>query len=138
MLEQIKANAELAVSQLSALKDGGFGYDEASLKWLDGYIGRLSASGEFSEPEKRGKVVSVLGSYVGECIIKSFGGSWSQHDGHWCIAFDETNCAFPFAKVEKRILNGEEDSIASFYSTIPVIFGRAKIVAIRPWWKFWK
>jgi hypothetical protein len=138
ILEQIRANADLVVKQNASLKEGGFGYDEASVKWLDGYIGRLSASGEFSDAEKRSKIVSVFGSYLGECIIKSFGGTWSQRDGNWCIAFDEENCAFPFAKVEKRFLNGEEDSIASFYGTIPVIFSLAKKAGSRPWWRFWR
>lgn len=138
MIEEIHANAELVVQQFSPLKAGGFGYDEESVCWLDGYIGRLRDDGKFSTPEERRKIVGILGSYLGECIIRNFGGSWAQRDGNWCVAFDENNCAYPFANVEKRFDFGDEDSILGFYTSIPMLFSKLTVPARnRPWWRFW-
>ena len=38
------------------------------------------------------------------------------------IAFSDGNAAFPFNKIRKQIYNGSEDSIASFYNSISVLF----------------
>lgn len=141
MQETIKANAELAIRHLSALNEGKFSYDEASVRWLDDYIERLRSSGEFSDTQKREKLLSVFGSYLGECIIVSHGGEWVQKEGLWCVSFDKNNCAYPFAKVEKRIENGLDDSLVSFFTMIPLIFGTRAVAMIavnRPWWKFWR
>lgn len=139
MHDALRANAELVVQQLASARGGHFGYDEDSVRWLDGYIGRLRANPNFESAEKRGNLVSVLGSYLGECIIRNFGGSWVKQGGGWCVAFDERNRAFPFAKIEKRFERGDEESIVAFYTAIPVLFRRQHMSpAKKSWWKFWR
>jgi hypothetical protein len=122
MEEDIKANAELVVEQLRPLSGIDFGYTQESVEWLEGYIERLRNSGEFESDRTKNKLTSVFGSFLGECIVRCYGGTWRQHEaGIWCVAFNDDNIAFPFAKVAKQIDNGLEDSIASFFTVLPIM-----------------
>lgn len=121
-LEHIRANAALAVEQLGAASGlAHFGYDAPSVEWLDGFIERQRVREDVG-PEFVEKLVSVLGSYLGECIIRSYGGRWALSDHGWGIEFDEKNAAFPFAKVRKQFANGKEDGVYSFFTAIPLVF----------------
>jgi len=141
MEENIRANAELVLQQVRSLSGSDSGYTQESVKWLEGYIERLRNSGTFASEETKNKLTSVFGSFLGECIIRCYGGTWKQHDDVWCVAFDEKNVAFPFAKVAKQMDNGLEDGIASYFDVIPIVFrniGRsAPSTPEKPWWKVW-
>jgi hypothetical protein len=121
MEEHIRANAELVVQMLRPLSGIDFGYTKESVEWLEGFIERLRNSGEYESVDMKNKLTSLLGSFLGECI-RCYGGSWEQHAGEWCVAFDDNNKAFPFAKVAKQIDNGLGDGIASFFNAMPIIF----------------
>ena len=114
----------MVVRLSSPLSGIDFGYTQESVKWLEGYIERLRISGEFENAETKTKLISVFGSFLGECIVRCYGGTWKIDDdaGVWCVAFNGDNMAFPFAKVQKQIENGLEDGIAGFFSLIPIIF----------------
>jgi hypothetical protein len=101
-----------------------FGYDLESVKWLDGYINRMRT--DPSIQASRSGLVQTLGSYLGEAIIRTYGGEWQHPAGYPEVRFDEKNAAFPFVKVEKQLLNGPEDSIASFFSMLPIIIPTLK------------
>ena len=141
MEEHIRANAEMVIQQLRPLSDIDFGYTKESVEWLEGYIERLRTSGQFESGDARNKLTSVFGSFLGECIVRCYGGTWKQHEGVWCVAFDNDNAAFPFAKVGKQIDNGLEDGVASFFNTIPLIFNdlapSVPSAQKKPWWKVW-
>lgn len=142
MEKRIRANAEMVVKQLRALSGTDFGYTKESVDWLEGYIERLRNSGEFESVDMKDKPTSVLGSFLGECIVRCYGGTWKQHEsGMWCVAFNDDNMAFPFAKVAKQIENGLEDGIASFFNVMPTIFKdltpAAPSTPKKPWWKVW-
>jgi hypothetical protein len=129
MQENIRKNADLVVREMRKISGIDFGYTVESVAWLDGYVERQRVRPDMDD-EFVDRLVSVLGSYLGECIIQCYGGQWMNSDGQWCVCFDEGNCAFPFNKIRKQFENGAEagDSIASFFSTIPIIFatqGRA-------------
>lgn len=142
MEENIRANAELVLQQIRSLNGPDCSYTEESVKWLEGYIERLRDSGEFENAETKTKLISVFGSFLGECIVRCYGGAWKQHEsGVWCVAFNEDNIAFPFAKVAKQIDYGLEDGIASFFNVIPTIFHdlahTTPSTPKKPWWKVW-
>ena len=120
MEDKLKANADLVVQQMSPTCGFPFGYDAASVKWLDGFIERQRARG-LNDQKAKG-LMNTLGSYLGEAVIHCYGGKWAQVDGSWCIRFDEKNAVFPFAKVSKQLANGEADSISRFFATIPLVF----------------
>jgi hypothetical protein len=144
MIEHIQANARITIEQLRSISGIDFGYNIESVEWLEGYIERLRLAGEFQNGAKKEKLISVLGSFLGECIVRCYGGSWvwAEQAGTWSVCFGKDNHAFPFAKVTKQIENGIEDSIGSFFRAIPVIFkGQAREIPIarskKPWWRFW-
>jgi hypothetical protein len=95
-------------------------YDEESVAWLDNYI--VGIRGDLSR-EVMDNLVSVLGSFFGECIRRRYGGEWRQTEGQWAIVFDDRNAIFPFAKMSKHF-QGEDESILGLYRTIPLVFGQ--------------
>jgi len=119
MLERIHANAALVVGLARDQLGVEVGYDEPGVRWLDEYIQRQHESGDSANREG---LVSTLGSFLGECITGSFGGHWAEVEGTWAVYFDDCNCAYPFAKVAKQLENGQEDSVLSFFSAIPLVF----------------
>lgn len=124
------------MSQVSGFR---FGYDAQSVAWLDGYIERQRARDDLTQELIDG-LVNVFGSYLGECVIACYGGSWENEDGQWRVSFDVGNAVYPFSKVRKQFQNGSEDSIMSFFEVIPIVFTSGvgeSGVERKPWWRFW-
>jgi hypothetical protein len=137
MEEKIKANAELVIKQMGQVSGFDFGYDAESIAWLDGYIQRQRARTDIT-PELVQGLVNVFGSYLGECVIKCYGGYWENEDGEWRVSFNESNAVYPFSKVQKQFENGAEDSIKSFFEVIPIVFESSfsrKPSKRKAWWK---
>ena len=63
-------------------------------------------------------LVNTLGSFLGECIIENFGGSWQEDEYGLIVKFNKKNGVYPFSKIRKQFENGLEDSIFSFYTSI--------------------
>jgi hypothetical protein len=131
MESQIRANAELVRSvardQLAVIVD----YDEAGVRWLDQYIdGQRDAA-----PEVRERLISTLGSYLGECVRHQYGGRW-LHDPEmgWSVAIADRFSVYPFNKVRKQLAGDDGESVLSFFTTIAPLLSH---VSKRPWWKFW-
>lgn len=76
------------------------------------------------DDDKTERLVDVLGCWLGECIIACYGGQWSDIDGEWGVRFDEANASFPIFKVENHFRYGSEDSIWSYFETIPIVFSK--------------
>lgn len=117
-LENIRKNAELVIKVIGENNGVELAFDAGSVEWLDGFIERQR---ENADDEKIRSLSSVLGSFLGECIINNFGGQWEQTENGLAVRFDDGNAAFPFNKTEKQFRNGSDDSIFSFYQTIPLI-----------------
>ena len=141
MEDNIKKNAQLAIEQLGSVSQMDFGYNLSSVKWLEGYIERLRSSGELENEAKRKGLFNVLGSFLGECIVRCYGGRWVKQDGIWGVAIGDDFIAYPFNKVGKQMQNGLEDGIDSFFTSIPVLLSgyvqAQKTPAKSPWWKVW-
>ena len=141
MEEHIKANAEMVIKELRPLSRIDFGYTLESVEWLEGYIERLRTSEEFASEELRHNLTNMFGCFLGECIVRRYGGKWEQQDGRWCVAFNHENAACPFAKVAKQFDNGLDDGIAIFFKVIPILFKdlvhEVPATAKKPWWKVW-
>lgn len=118
-LRAVETNAELVRSMARERLGQDVGFDESGVTWLDGFVQRMHESGD---PDLRSALVSRLGSYLGKCIIETYGGRWARVDGVVCVAFDEENRAYPFAKMEKHLENGHEDSVHSFFTVLPLLF----------------
>ncbi len=121
MVDGIRENARLVASAASDQLGAEVAYDETAVRWLDAFIQKEHEDGN---PENRPGLVNTLGSFLGECVIRTYGGDWAQLDGDWAIRFDERNVVFPFRKVEKHLGNGGSDSVLSFFTLIPTVFSR--------------
>jgi hypothetical protein len=120
--KHIKANAEMVIRELRPVSGMDFGYTGKSVEWLEGYIERLRLSGTFQVEETKDKLAGMFGSFLGECVIRHYGGDWAQHDGVWCVAFNGNNVVFPIGKTGKQMDNGLEDGIGSFFRGIAVLY----------------
>ena len=109
------------IEQLTPLSGLEFGYNAESVAWVDGFIERQRNRSDIDKNIMAG-LVKTLGSFLGECIIRCFGGYWHNKEGECCVRFDSENEVYPFNKVHKQFANGPEDSIKSFFELIPVMF----------------
>lgn len=121
--ETIRRNAQLLIDRISQLSEPSpsFGYTRESVEWLDGFIERTRSTANASSAGTE-RLVQVLGSYLGECIIRTHGGTWKEKEGQLGVFFDDSNAVYPFNKVRKQFQNGREDSILSFFEMIGPIF----------------
>jgi hypothetical protein len=139
MESKIQANAELVRTVAKEQLGVDVGYDEAGVRWLDGYIARQHES---ASNELKNQLVNTLGSFLGECIRQTYGGQWASdpQSGTWCIQFSPGNNAYPFNKVRKQLHEGADDSVLPFFTAIAALFpaaGSAQTAGAKPWWKFW-
>ena len=126
-------------------------YDTKSVKFVEEFIERQRNS--FDNEQRKG-LVNSIGSFVGQCVIKNYGGQWQvdEETKAVCVALDDKNKIFPFAKTAKQFENGLEDSVYSFYTIIPTVFklnpstisdesdnsqSTDSSADSKKWWKFW-
>ena len=121
--DKIRANAQLVIDRFSQPTEleSPFGYNSESVRWLDGFIERERTTRDV-DSVGTAKLIQVLGSYLGECVIHVYGGTWKEREGQWGVFFDDSNAVFPFNKVHKQFQNGEGDSIRSFFEVIGEVF----------------
>jgi hypothetical protein len=123
--EAILANAQMVIEKLGPVSglETRFGYNRESVEWVEGFIERRRSQPGF-KPEDEQMMIQILGSFLGECIIHTFGGEWQEKDGDWGVFFDAANGAFPFNKVHKQFHNGLDagDSILGFFELIGTMF----------------
>lgn len=95
------------------------GLDREGVQWLDDFIEELRGRGDI---ELGNALLHVFGAFLGECMIRNFGGEWAIYDGSICVR-DEAGAVFPLNKVKKQLANGraEGDSVAGMYSAQEVI-----------------
>ncbi|MCW0456905.1 MULTISPECIES: hypothetical protein [Xanthomonas] len=140
MEDRLFANAELVRTVARDQLGVSVEYDEAGVQWLDRYIDgqRVGAADATKE-----KLPNTLGSYLGECIRQSFGGTWVQDlELGWGIRVNERITAFPFSKVRKQLADSDGESVLGFYKAIAAMVAEPAVVAApniesakRPWWK---
>ena len=144
-MKELEDLAEKVKSQLN------LDYDTNSVKFVEEFIERQRNN--FDSEQRKG-LVNSIGSFVGQCIIKNYGGHWQldQDTQTVCVALDDKNKIFPFAKTAKQFENGLEDSVYSFYTVIPAVFKIEPLITSKQndnsqsvnltqskkWWKFWK
>ena len=80
-----------------------------------GFFGKLFARGP--SPAQLETMCKVLGGYVGEVIRRERGGEWSVNEELNALGLQlgPETWAFPVAKVHRRLINGSEDNLESFY-----------------------
>ena len=111
---QMLAAAEELRDKIKAQLQLELDYDEAGVRWLDGYIDRARLRP--TDDQWKG-AIHLIGAFLGECTIRSVGGHWASHENMLCIALDRKDLVFPHNKVIKQFKYGKEggDSILGFY-----------------------
>lgn len=110
--------AEFAIRAAKKTMDIELRYDLKSLGRVDEIIEAMD------EPEDLTRMVLILGSYVGEVFRRVYRGrwEWSEEFQDWSVALPrkgrKDGHILPFAKVKKRFVNGEADSIGFFARVI--------------------
>lgn len=123
--DDIRSNARLAIEWFKSISplQALFGLDRDSLKWVDGFVEEQRTTSSRTP----GTLVELIGSYLGECVIRAYGGESRLQDGQRGVFFDDSNVVFPFNKIRKQLQNGHAagDSILGLFDMIgPVIFNR--------------
>ncbi|MFN8955300.1 MAG: hypothetical protein ACK5V9_09995 [Burkholderiales bacterium] len=140
MEQQILANAELVRTVAREQLAIAVGFDEAGVRWLDRYIDGQRIGANESTKEK---LPNTLGSYLGECIRQSFGGTWIEDKEYgWAVRINQQVTVFPFSKVRKQLSsNAEGESVLGLYTSIPALLEEQITTASpsnkRSWWKLW-
>ena len=84
------------------------------------FFTRLIQSGP--SENKISQMAQMLGAYVGEVIIKHYGGNWALEDvgsqGKTIVLNTGEIKIFPVAKLYKRLKNGAEDNVYHYYQVV--------------------
>jgi len=98
-------------------------YSENSLQEVEHLLGRLHDDMSKSDANKIEEMAKIWGGYLGEVVRRRFGGEWSVEKypaGDFLIVSLNVNGArlFPSMKVHKRLTEGSNENIWSFYQTV--------------------
>jgi hypothetical protein len=140
---QIKKNAQWVIDNFrpqSGLE--GFGFDEESIAYLDTFIDRQGESFRANE-KSLDRIVSLIGAFLGEAIIATYGGHWQQNEARISLVVEtgkNTHFLQPFQKVHARITNGPEDGLHDYFAnSLPVVLSGPSTPSPaepkKPWWK---
>jgi hypothetical protein len=114
----IEKNIELVQTRLLAEQSIAPDAWAEAVAYLDGFIDRYR---DGSDKTDFGALPSVIGSYLGEALVRTYGGQWIEQDGRPGVKLESGITAFPFAKAAKQFEDGEGDSINSFFTVIPAL-----------------
>lgn len=104
-----------------ALNSSGYkaDYTVESMKEIDRFIDEQSGENGIIS-RGRGKILFSLGCYVGETVIRLYGGKWHTDDNdpageiNVSVKLDNGTVIFPVQRVIKRYQNGSEDGIYAY------------------------
>ncbi len=79
--------------------------------------------GDGASPDEVGEMCKMWGSYLGEVVRRRFGGEWSveTYPGKQFATLTLSvgaNKLFPTMKIHRRLTQGEDDSVWSFYKMV--------------------
>jgi hypothetical protein len=118
------AYAEQAVEKAREF-DTQLDYSENSLMEVEMILAQLArdAQGEAASADTVGETCKIWGSYLGEVVRRRFGGEWSveTYPGKQFATLTLSiggNKLFPTMKVHRRLTQGEDDNVWSFYKMI--------------------
>lgn len=111
---QFQEFAQIHINTTQQIFGVALSYDEQSILQLDDIVSRGWPE---SPPRQLDHVVLLFGSFLGEAIKAVLGGEWFKNEKGWGIRIGKANIMV-FTKIQKRFLNGIEDSITHYYQTI--------------------
>ena len=102
-------------------------YTENSLMEVEVILSQLAGGSSVAQTsaDDVGEMCKMWGSYLGEVVRRRFGGEWSveTYPGKQFATLTLSvgaNKLFPTMKIHRRLTQGEEDSVWSFYKMVKV------------------
>lgn len=120
-----EAYAEKAVQKAREF-NAQLDYTENSLMEVEAILAQLAGGQHTAQtPDHVGEMCKMWGSYLGEVVRRRFGGEWSveTYPGKQFATLTLSvgaNKLFPTMKVHRRLTQGEDDSVWSFYKMVKV------------------
>ncbi|HZX30098.1 MAG TPA: hypothetical protein VFF03_01985 [Rhodocyclaceae bacterium] len=125
-LSLIEEFSEICRNAAKATMNASIDFDEKSILKIDELISQGWPAGQVNE-----KTIQVWGSFLGQAMCQVLNGTWVETEADLGIAVGN-NVAHPFAKVEKRFLQGETESVSQFYLAFKGMQPQRK----SKWWPF--
>ncbi|MGK8558515.1 immunity 49 family protein [Nocardia gipuzkoensis] len=127
----IEANVRLAMEYFGPGSGIDFGLNRASLQLLEDVLERQRAVlGDDPHTADIEQLVSLVGSFLGACILAETDGDWHVHeDGDLGILLPNGKLVFPFTKARKAIRSGADggESIAQFHRNVVDVVAAGKL-----------
>jgi hypothetical protein len=118
-LPQIKKNAQWVIDHFGPQSgQADFGYNAESFAYLDAFIDRQGASFRANEPALD-RIVSLLGAFVGEAILATFGGQWQDSEqgvGLSIMRDGQIHFLQPFHQVYERLTDTSANRLHSYFA----------------------
>ncbi len=116
------AYAEQAVTAARRF-DAALDYSENSLMEVEIILSKSGLPQGGPAPEDMGEICKMWGSYLGEVVRRRFGGEWSiePYPGKQFATLTLSiggNKLFPTMKVHRRLTEGEDESVWTFYKMV--------------------
>lgn len=125
-LSLIEESSAVCRNAAKATLNTTLAFDEKSILKIDGLISKGWQPGQVNE-----KTVQVWGSFLGQAMCHVLNGTWVETEAGLGIAVGD-KVAHPFAKIEKRFLHGESESVTHFYQAFKGMLQERK----SKWWPF--
>lgn len=99
-------------------------YDAVAVRTLDAYIEQIRS--RYTPETVPPGLVQSIGAFLGACIIAAYGGRWGQETetDEWGIVLPVQGgevWLFPFNKVYKQFVSGNQNSVLVFYEAIKTL-----------------
>ncbi|MFD1468763.1 hypothetical protein ACFQ48_11060 [Hymenobacter caeli] len=108
----LEAAAEAVRRQL-----GLAAFDAAGVAGLDHFL--TAQRGQVGASQRQG-VVQAFGCYLGQCLVRTYGGEWATGpDGSTGVGLAERLFFNPFYLVSQQLDRGDAASVAAFFASVP-------------------
>lgn len=93
-------------------------FSDAFVPEIERMLGLMQLQMKKANPsEKDVQTISTFfGSYLGETYRRNHGGEWGISNDTPALSFGAGYCSYPWARVYKRLENGEEDNVHHWYA----------------------
>jgi hypothetical protein len=111
-------NADLCVKFIQTKFGKDADYSEVFLPHIEHILQLLHLSISAEKPSESDieHFSAMMGSYLGETFRRNHGGEWGVSEGNTpTLSFGSDYKSFPWIRVYKRLINGEEDNVYDWY-----------------------
>lgn len=108
----LRERARLVVETFETQFHVPMNYDEESIASIEVYLELIR---ELLTVENAEEFITSIGAYLGECLVRQCGGSWSNEPGWWSVRLADGVFASPFVQVRAQLQVGREQSVVRYF-----------------------